>query len=146
VEAIMIERRHVRRMTPVVLGAVALLVALDAAGELTGKPLGFPYPPLGVVSLLIYLSVGAICSWRTSFEGGILGAALAGLLAGTVGPLVAWLIGSGPVAGEVTEPRIFAYRIAVVTATAAAAGLVGSAAGSWLERRRSLRASRVVPR
>jgi len=142
----MIERRHVRRMTPVILAAVALLIALDAAGELTGQPLGFPYPPLGVVSLLIYLSVGAICSWRTSFAGGILAAAIVGLLAGTVGPLVAWLIGSGPVAGEVSEPRIFAYRIAVVTATAAAAGLIGAAAGSWLERRRALRGSRFVPR
>jgi hypothetical protein len=101
---------------------------------------------LGVVSLLIYLCVGAICSWRTSFAGGVLAAAVVGLLAGTVGPLVAWLIGSGPVAGEVSEPRIFAYRIAVVTATAAAAGLIGAAAGSWLERRRGLRGSRFVPR
>ena len=142
----MIERRHVRRLTPVILAGAALLVALDAAGELTGQPLGFPYLPLGMLSLLIYLSVGAICSWRTSFAGGVLSAAAIGLLAGTVGPLVAWLIGSGPVAGEVTEPRIFAYRIAVVTATAAAAGLVGAAAGSWLERRRGLRGSRVVPR
>jgi hypothetical protein len=142
----MIERRHVRRITPVILAAVALLIALDAAGELTGQPLGFPYPPLGVVSLLIYLCVGAICSWRTSFAGGVLAAAVVGLLAGTVGPLVAWLIGSGPVAGEVSEPRIFAYRIAVVTATAAAAGLIGAAAGSWLERRRGLRGSRFVPR
>ena len=142
----MIERRHVRRMTPIILAAVALLIALDAAGELTGQPLGFPYPPLGLVSLLIYLCVGAICSWRTSFTGGVLAAAVVGLLAGTVGPLVAWLIGSGPVAGEVSEPRIFAYRIAVVTATAAAAGLIGAAAGSWLERRRGLRGSRFVPR
>jgi hypothetical protein len=142
----MIERRHVRRITPVILAAVALLIALDAAGELTGQPLGFPYPPLGVVSLLIYLCVGAICSWRTSFAGGVLAATVVGLLAGTVGPLVAWLIGSGPVAGEVSEPRIFAYRIAVVTATAAAAGLIGAAAGSWLERRRGLRGSRFVPR
>lgn len=142
----MIERRHVRRITPVILAAVALLIALDAAGELTGQPLGFPYPPLGVVSLLIYLCVGAVCSWRTSFAGGVLAAAVVGVLAGTVGPLVAWLIGSGPVAGEVSEPRIFAYRIAVVTATAAAAGLIGAAAGSWLERRRGLRGSRFVPR
>jgi hypothetical protein len=146
VETTMIERRHVRRITPVILAAVALLIALDAAGELTGQPLGFPYPPLGVVSLLIYLCVGAICSWRTSFAGGVLAAVVVGLLAGTVGPLVAWLIGSGPVAGEVSEPRIFAYRIAVVTATAAAAGLIGAAAGSWLERRRGLRGSRFVPR
>jgi hypothetical protein len=46
----------------------------------------------------------------------------------------------------VTEARIFAYRIAVVTAIATAAGLIGAAAGSWLERRRGLRGSRVVPR
>jgi hypothetical protein len=142
----MVERRQVRRMTPVILAAVALLVALDAAGELAGRPLGFPYTPLGVVSLLIYLTVGAICSRRTSFGGGLLAAAAVGLLAGTVGPLVAWLIGSGPVAQEVTEPRIFAYRVAVVTATAAAAGLLGAAAGSWLERRRGLRRSGVVSR
>ncbi len=142
----MIERRQVRRMTPVILAAVALLVALDAMGELAGQPLGFPYLPLGVVSLLIYLSVGAICSWRTSFGGGLLAAAVVGVLAGTVGPLVAWLIGSGPVAQDVTEPRIFAYRVAFVTATAAAAGVIGAAAASWLERRRAVRSSGVVPR
>lgn len=142
----MIERRQVRRMAPVILLAVALLVALDAVGGLAGQPLGFPYPPLGVVSLLIYLSVGAISSWRTGFGGGFLAAAIAGLLAGTIGPLASWLIGSGPVGQEVTEPGIFAYRIAVVTASAAAAGFVGAAAGSWLERRRALRGSGVVPR
>lgn len=141
----MIERR-VRRMTPVILGAAGLLIALDAVGELAGKPLGFPYPPLGVVSLLVYLIVGAICSWRTSLGGGLLAAAVVGLLAGTVGPLVAWLIGSGPVAQEVTEPRIFAYRIAVVTAIAAAAGLIGAAAGSWLERRRAVSRPGTLPR
>ena len=77
----MIERRQVRRMTPVILVAVALLVALDAAGELAGQPLGFPYPPLGVVSLLIYISVGALCSWRTGFGSGLLAATVVGLLA-----------------------------------------------------------------
>jgi hypothetical protein len=133
-------------MTPVILVAVALLVALDAAGELAGQPLGFPYLPLGVVSLLIYISVGALCSWRTGFGGGVLAAAVVGLLAGTVGPLVAWLIGSGPVEQDVTEPRIFAYRIAVVTATAAVSGLIGAAAATWLERRRTLRGSGVAPR
>jgi hypothetical protein len=142
----MIEKRQVRRMTPVILAAVAVLVALDAVGEVAGQPLGFPYLPLGVVSLLIYFSVGALCSWRTGFGGGLLAATVVGLLAGTVGPLVAWLIGSGPVAQEVTEPRIFAYRIAVVTSTAAVLGLLGAAAATWLERRRALRGSRVVPR
>ena len=142
----MIERRQVRRMTPIILAAVALLVALDAAGELTGQPLGFPYLPLGVVSLLIYFSVGAICSWRTGFGGGLLAATVVGLLAGTVGPLVAWLIGSGPVAQEITEPRIFAYRVAVVTVTAAVSGLIGAAAASWFERRRTLRSSGAFPR
>ena len=133
-------------MTPIILAAVAVLVALDAAGELTGQQLGFPYLPLGVVSLLIYFSVGALCSWRTGFGGGLFSATVVGLLAGTVGPLVAWLIGSGPVAQEVTEPRIFAYRVAVVSATAAVSGLIGAAAASWLERRRTLRGSGVVPR
>jgi hypothetical protein len=142
----MIERRQVRRLTPVILAAVGLLVVLDGVGELAGQPLGFPYSPLGVLSLLIYLSVGAVGSWRTNFGGGLLAAAVTGLLAGTVGPLAAWLIGSGPVAQEITEPRIFAYRIAVVTAVAAAAGLVGAVGGSWLERRRAVRRSGVVSR
>jgi hypothetical protein len=145
-ETTMIERRQVRRMTPVILAAVALLVALDAVGELADQPLGFPYSPLGAVSLLIYFTVGAVCSWRTNFGGGLLASAVVGLLAGTMGPLVAWLIGSGPVAQEVTEPRIFAYRIAMVTAAAAASGLVGAAAGTWLERRRGLRGTGVVSR
>jgi hypothetical protein len=136
----MIERRQVRRMTPVILAAVAVLVALDAVGELAGEPFGFPYPPFGVLSVLIYFSVGAVCSWRNGWAGGLLAATTVGLLAGTVGPLVAWLIGSGPVQQDVAEPRIFAYRVAVVTATAAAAGLLGAIAGSWLERRRGLAA------
>jgi hypothetical protein len=142
----MVERRQVKRLTPIILAAVALLLVLDAVGELAGQPLGFPYPPLGAVSLLVYLSVGAIGAWRTNFGGGLLAATAVGLLAGTIGPLIVWLIGSGPLAQEVTEPRIFAYRIAVVTAAAAAAGLVGAAAGSWFERRRGIRGSRVVPR
>lgn len=142
----MIERRQVRRLTPVILAAVGLLVVLDGVGELAGQPLGFPYSPLGVLSLLIYLSVGAVGSWRTNFGGGLLAAAVTGLLAGTVGPLAAWLIGSGPVAQEITEPRIFAYRIAVVTAVAAAAGFVGALGGSWLERRRAVRRSGAVSR
>ena len=135
-----------RRVTPIILVAVAFLILLDVVGELAGKPLGFPYSPLGVVSVLTYLGVGALGAWRTNFERGLLAAALVGLLSGTFGPLVAWLIGPGPIAQEVTEPRIFAYRIAVVTAIAAASGLLGAAAGSWLERRRSLRSTRVIPR
>jgi uncharacterized membrane protein YeaQ/YmgE (transglycosylase-associated protein family) len=145
-ETTMIERRQVRRLTPVILGAVVLLVLLDAVGEVAGQALAFPYPPLGLVSLLVYFTVGAVASRRTNFEGGLLAAGAAGLLAGTVGPLVAWLIGSGPVAQEVTEPRIFAYRVSVVTAVAAAVGLVGAIAGRWLERRRATRRSGIVPR
>jgi hypothetical protein len=133
-------------MTPVILAAVGLLVGLDALGEVAGQPMGFPHLPLGVVSLLVYFSVGAICSWRTGIVGGLLAATAVGLLSGTVGPLVAWLIGSGPVAQEVTEPRIFAYRIAVVTAAAAVSGVIGAAAAGWLERRRTLRGSGIVPR
>jgi hypothetical protein len=135
-----------KRVTPIILAAAALLVLLDVVGELAGRPLGFPYPSLGVVSLLVYMAVGALVAWRTSFVYGLLAAALVGLLSGTFGPLLAWLIGPGSIAQEVTEPGIFAYRIAVVTAIATAAGLLGAAAGKWLERRRGLRSSRVVPR
>jgi hypothetical protein len=135
-----------KRVRPIILAAVALLIMLEVVGELAGKPLGFPYSPLGVVSVLIYLGVGAMGAWRANFERGLLAAGLVGLLGGTFGPLVAWLMGAGPIAQEVTEARIFAYRIAVVTAIATAAGLIGAAAGSWLERRRGLRGSRVVPR
>jgi hypothetical protein len=135
-----------KRVWPIILAAVALLVMLEVVGELAGKPLGFPYSPLGVVSVLIYLGVGAIGAWRANFERGLLAAGLVGLVSGTFGPLVAWLMEAGPIAQEATELRIFAYRIAVVTAIATAAGLIGAAAGSWLERRRGLRGSRVVPR
>lgn len=142
----MIRESLLRRVTPIVFGAAALLILLDVAGELAGKPLGFPYAALGVVSLLVYVGVGILAAWRSSFGYGVLAAALVGFLAGTFGPLAAWMVGAGPVAQEVTEPGVFAYRIVVVTGTAALGGLVGAAAGSWLERRRSLRSSRVVPR
>ncbi len=135
-----------RRVAPIILVAVAFLILLDVVGELAGKPLGFPYSPLGVVSVLIYLGVGAMGAWRANFERGLLAAGLVGLLSGTFGPLVAWFMGAGPIAQDVTEARIFAYRIAVVTGIATAAGLIGAAAGSWLERRRGVRGSRVVPR
>jgi hypothetical protein len=135
-----------RRVTPVVLAAAALLIAMDMVGALAGKPLGFPYSPLGVVSLLVYLAVGAIGAWRASFGAGLIGAAIVGLLDGTLGPLCAWLIGRGSVGQTVTESGVFAYGIAVGTATAAAAGLIGALAGSWLERRRGVRSSGVVPR
>jgi hypothetical protein len=137
-------RASVKRVLPVIFGATALLLLLDIIGELAGKPLGFPYPSLGVVSLLIYVGVGALGAWRASFIYGFLSATLVGLLDGTLGPLAAWVVGDGPLGQDVTEPRVFAYSIAVVTLTAAAGGLLGSAAGSWLERRRGLRSSRAV--
>jgi uncharacterized membrane protein YeaQ/YmgE (transglycosylase-associated protein family) len=140
----MTDRRQVRRVMPVVLAAAALLVAGDVVGALAGKPLGFPYSPLGVVSLLVYVLVGYIGAWRASFVAGVLAAAVVGFLDATVGPLSAWVAGPGSLGQAVTEPRIFAYSITVGTATAAVAGLVGSATGSWLERRRTLRRSGIV--
>jgi hypothetical protein len=136
-----------KRVTPVILAAAGLLVVLDIVGALAEQPLGFPYPPLGVVSLMVYASVGLIGAWRASPAAGILAAAAVGLLDGSLGPLAAWMVGPGPVGQSVTEPRIFAYGIAVVTGTAAAAGLIGALAGSWVERRRAVRtSSRVISR
>jgi len=140
----MIERRQVRRVTPVVFAAAVLLVAVDVVGALAGKPLGFPYSPLGVMSLLVYFLVGFIGAWRASFIVGLLSAAIVGFLDATVGPLAAWLAGPGSLGQSVTEPRVFAYSITVATATAAVAGLVGAITGSWLERRRSFRGPGVV--
>lgn len=131
-------------MTPIVLAASAFLVMLDVVGALARKPLGFPYPSLGMLSLLIYLGVGLLGAWRANFMAGLVAAAVVGFLDSTLGPLVAWLIGPGPVGQAITEPRVFAYGITVVTATAALMGLIGAAAGSWLERRRTIRG--VVPR
>jgi hypothetical protein len=142
----MSEKRQVRRLTRVVFAAAALLVAGDVIGALTGKPLGFPYSPLGVVSLLVYFLVGFIGAWRASLVPGLLAAAIVGFLDATIGPLAAWLAGPGALGQSVTEPRVFAYSITVGTATAAVAGLVGAITGSWLERRRSFRGSGVVSR
>jgi hypothetical protein len=135
-----------RRVTPVILAAAGLLVAVDIIGALAGQPLGFPYSPLGAVSLLVYLSVGVLAAVRASFGVGVVAAAVVGFLDGTFGPLAAWLVGPGPVGQTITEPRVFAYGITVVIAAAAAAGLVGALIGSWLERRRGLRTSSgVIP-
>lgn len=133
-----------RRVLPILLVGVAALVLMDVVGALTGRPLGFPYPRLGVVSLLVYFGVGALGAWRGSFTDGLAAAIVVGLLDGTVGPLAAWMVGPGPVDQTVAEPGIFAYQIAVVTGTAAAVGLIGALAGNWLERRRVIRG--VVPR
>lgn len=142
----MIERRQLRRVTPVVLAAAGLLVAVEVVGALAGRPLGLPYSPLGVVSLLVYALVGFVGAWRAGFAAGVLAATIVGFLDTTVGPLSAWLAGPGSLGQAVTEPRVFAYAIAVGTGTAAVAGLIGAATGSWLERRRSLRGAGVVSR
>jgi hypothetical protein len=134
----------VKRVLPIILIGVAVLVLMDVVGALTGRPLGFPYTRLGVVSLLIYFGVGALSSWRGSFSDGLAAAIIVGLLDGTVGPLAAWMVGPGPVDQTVKEPGIFAYQVAMVTGTAAALGLIGAVAGSWLERRRVIRG--VAPR
>jgi hypothetical protein len=136
-----------KRVTPVILAASGLLVVLDIVGALTGKPLGFPYSPLSAVSLIIYLTVGWLGSVRAGLGAGVAAAAVVGFLDGTLGPLAAWLIGPGPVGQTITEPRVFAYGIAVMTATALAAGLVGALPAGWLDRRRGLRtSSSIIPR
>ena len=133
-----------RRVTPVILAAAGLLITLDIVGALAGKPLGFPYSPLGAVSLLVYLGAGVLAALRGSFGVGVFAAAIVGFLDGTFGSLAAWLVGPGPIGQTITEPRVFAYGIAVVTSAAAAAGLAGALAWSWLERRRGLRTSSTV--
>jgi hypothetical protein len=129
----------VRRVLPILLASVAVLVTMDIVGALTGRPLGFPYPRLGAVSLLVYFGVGALAAWRGSFQDGLAAAIIVGLLDGTLGPLAAWVAGPGPVDQTISEPGIFAYQIAVVTATAGVVGLAGALMGSWLERRRVVR-------
>jgi hypothetical protein len=134
-----------RRLMPVVLTAAGLLVLLEIIGALASRPLGFPYPTLGAVSLLIYSTVGLLGALRADFLPGVLGAGLVGLLDGSLSPLGAWLVGPGPLSVTIHEPRVFAYRIAVVTATALAAGAIGALAGAWVERRRAFRSgSRVA--
>jgi hypothetical protein len=133
-----------KRVVPVILAAAGLLVALDIVGALAERPLGFPYSPLGAVSVLVYFSVGVLGSLRAGLTAGTMAAAIVGFLDGTLGPLAAWLVGPGPVGQTMTEPRVFAYGIAVVTGTAIAAGLLGSAAGTWVERRRGIRSTPTV--
>jgi hypothetical protein len=133
-----------RRVLPILVLGALVLVLVHVVGALTDRPLGFPYPRLGVVSLLVYFAVGALSAWRGSFTDGFAAGIVLGLLDGTLGPLAAWAVGAGPMDQSVTEPGIFAYQVAVVTATAAALGLIGALAGSWLERRRVIRG--VVPR
>jgi hypothetical protein len=132
-----------RRVLPILLVGIAVLLSLHVVGALTGRPLGFPYPRLGVVSLLVYFAVGALAAWRGSFNDGLAAAIVVGVVDGTLSPLAAWIVGAGPLDQTVAEPGIYSYQIAVVTGTAAAVGLVGAVAGSWLERRRGIR--RVVP-
>lgn len=128
-----------RRVLPIVLAGAAVLVSLDIIGALAGKPLGFPYSQLSVVSLLIYIGTAALAAWRTNFSLGLAAGIAVGLLDGTLGPLAAWMVGAGPVNQTIAEPRIFAYSVAVVTAAAAAAGILGALAGVFLERRRTIR-------
>jgi hypothetical protein len=134
----------VTRVTPVVIAAAALLLVLDIIGALARQPLGFPYASLGAVSLLTYFTVGLMGAWRAHFRVGVIAAVIVGFLDATLGPLAAWMIGPGAIGQTITEPRIFAYGITVVTLTAAGAGFLGACTGTWLERRRGLRGSRVL--
>jgi hypothetical protein len=128
-----------RRVIPVILAATGLLVGLDIIGAFAGKPLGFPYSSLGAVSLLTYLAVGVLGALRSNFAAGAIGAAIVGLLDGALGPLASWMVGPGPVSQTIADTWVFAYGIAVVTATAAAVGTIGALAGAWVERRKGLR-------
>jgi hypothetical protein len=139
------EENSVKRVTPVVLAASALLVALDIIGALVRHPLGFPYSPLAIVCLLTYFTVGLLSAGRAGMTVGVAAAAIVGFLDSTLGPLVAWFVGRGPVTQTIEEPGIFVYGITVVTLTAAATGFLGAGIGLWIERRRGLRGSRVVP-
>jgi hypothetical protein len=128
-----------KRVSPIILAAAGSLVSLDIVGALAGRPLGFPYSSLGAVSVLVYLSVGVLGSIRAGPGTGMLAATAVGFVDGTLGPLAAWMVGPGPVGQTVTEARVFAYGITVVTATSMVAGLVGALAAVWLERRRAVR-------
>jgi hypothetical protein len=134
----------VKRVTPVILAASALLLVLDIVGALVRHPLGFPYSPVGIVCILTYFSVGLVAAWREGVAVGVAAAAVVGLLDGTLGPLAAWFVGRGALSQTIEEPGIFAYGITVFILTAAGTGLVGALAGIWLGRRRGLRA-RVLP-
>src|SRR3982750_630994 len=74
------ERSSMKRVTPVILGAAALLVALDIIGALTGRPLGFPYSRLGTVSLFVYLSVGLLAPLRGGLTVAVVAAVAVGFL------------------------------------------------------------------
>ena len=82
----------VTRVTPVIIAAAALLLALDIVGALAGQPLGFPYTTLGAVSLLTYFTVGVMGAWRAQFGLGVIAAVIVGFLDATLGPLAAWMI------------------------------------------------------
>jgi hypothetical protein len=132
-------------VTPAIVVAAGLLLLLDIIGALARQPLGFPYSPLGVICILTYLTVGFFGAWRAGFLTGVLAAAIVGFLDGTLGPLAAWLIGPGPIGQTIQEPGVFAYGITVVTATAAAVGLIGAIIGRTVERRRGLRDTGALP-
>jgi hypothetical protein len=123
------------RVIGIVLAGTGTVVALDAAGTLAAGPLGFPYPPLAVVSLLIYLAVGAAGAWYGGLATGTAAGLAVGFLDATLGPLVAWVIGPGPVGTSELRLAVFSYGIAVTAATAGLIGLVGAAVVRRLERR-----------
>ena len=108
-----------KRVTPVILAASALLLVLDIVGALVRHPLGFPYFPLGIVCLLTYFTVGLVAAWQEGVSVGVAAAAIVGFLDSTLGPLAAWFIGQGSLNQTIEEPGIFAYGITVVTLTAA---------------------------
>lgn len=118
-----------------VLVALALLLALAAAGAADSRPVGFPYSRLAAVWFAVYAATGAVAARRAGFGAGLLAAFLVGLLDAILNPVVAWMVGSGPVEAVYSQPRLYAYRVVVVTATALGVGLLSAWAGAGLRHR-----------
>jgi hypothetical protein len=134
----------VTRVTPVIIAAAALLLVLDIIGAIARQPLGFPYSSLGAVSLVTYFTVGLMGTWRAHFRHGVIAAVIVGFLDATLGPLAAWMIGPGPVGQTITRAQNLRLRDHGGD-THRGRNRAPWGAGSWLERRRGLRGSQVVP-
>ncbi len=125
-----------RRILPVVFALVSLLLALGVAGAIDGQPPGYPYARLAVVSFAAYAVAGFAGASRAGFAGGLIAALTVGAIDAALTPLLAWLIGPGPLALGLADARVYLFRIVSVTATALGIGALGAVAAVVFGRRR----------
>ena len=115
----------------VVLAGAIAVVLYDTAGSFLSRFLGFNYAWLTIGSILIYGTAGILAE-RDSLLVGVLAAVAVGVIDGTVGWYISWVIGPGRPKEGLTAGTVISAIIFVATLSAIS-GTVGALVARALE-------------